>query len=194
MVDQYDEGAKIRRWRVNLESPTKVLEQIGEMMVSESQRAFKKQRFGRDRWKRRAPINVYGIIADFAAKGRRAPPARRFETRPALVDTGRLRGSIAKEVSGQTVTVGSNLPYAAVLHSGGPISSKKITPEVQKKLGKWLKGKGSKFKTALGWLLNKKWTNKKLEGEVDARPFVGLTKQTRADIKTLVGVHVMEVD
>ena len=73
MAEMFDKGDKIRRWETNLEDPSDALKQIGALMVSESQRAFKLQAFGRDKWSERAPINVYGVIADLAADGRNAP-------------------------------------------------------------------------------------------------------------------------
>jgi len=194
MTDDFDAGDKVRRWTTNLDDPSEALTQIGEMMVSESIRAFKRQRFGKSPWKQRAPINVYGIIADFAKAGGAKPPKRRFQRRPALVDTGHLRGSIGKSISGKTVVVGTVVPYAAAHHEGGEVKSQKITESVQKKLWKWLKGPGKKYKKDLGWLLNKKFTGTSLTMTVPKRPIVGLTKQTKKDIERLIGAKVMEVD
>jgi len=189
----FKKGAKIERWESNLDDPRVALKQVGVLMVAESQRSFRDQKHGRDKWEPRAPVNVYGIIADFA-KGSK-PPARRFENSKTLRDTGRLSASIAFRVLGRkAVEVGSNLEYAAVLHHGGKIESETITPEVQKSLGKWLKTKkGVGFKDQLGWLLNKKFTDTKLTGEVPARPFVGITKQTINDVLATVKVAIMEV-
>ena len=41
-----------------------------------------------------------------------------------LTDTGRLRGSISRSVSGPEVAVGTNLVYAAIHHFGGTIVPK----------------------------------------------------------------------
>ena len=41
-----------------------------------------------------------------------------------LTDTGRLRGSISRSVSGPEVAVGTNLVYAAIHHFGGTIVRK----------------------------------------------------------------------
>jgi len=191
-VAGFNEGDKMRRWGRNLENPSAALKQIGALMVAESQRAFKAQKFGKDAWSPRGVPNVYGIIADFHA-GRR-PPARRFEPRPALRDTGRLAASISFKVSGDSVSVGSNLDYASVLHSGGPIESKPITEQVRKLLGKFLKGAGKQWKKQLGFILNKKFKGETLKGEVQARPFVGITTQTRKDIEEAIGVRIMEAE
>lgn len=190
---QFRQGQKIERWGRNLDKPTAALKQIGALMTAESQRAFKAQRFGRTSWAPRGKVNTFGIIADFHA-GKRAPPKRRFQTRPALRDTGRLAASIASRIIGtDTVEVGSNLPYAGVHHTGGTVESKTITAQVQRLLWAWLKTQGSALKRKLGFLLNKKFRGKKLTTEVPKRPIVGLTRRTMKDIEEVVGVKVFEV-
>ena len=188
----FDEGAKMRRWKTNLANPQRALKQIGIMMVAESRGAFKLQRFGSARWIPRAVPNVYGIIEDFSI-GRRTPKKRRFEDTPVLRDTGLLMRSITYAVSGNTVTVGSTVSYADVMHGGGPIKSKTITEMVRKLLAKWLRGRGRKWEKDLGWLLNEKFIGTELEGTVEARPFVGITKRTLVNAQKLVGTRIMEV-
>lgn len=192
MADEFDEGEKMRRIAKGLDDPSDTLKVIGALMVSASQRAFRNQAFGKKPWKPRNPINVYGIIADFAAG--KTPPKRRFSSTRTLIDTGALRRSIAAKVEGRSVVVGSNLPYADVLHRGGEITSKTITKDVQKRLQKWLEGKGKAHKESLGWLLNSDRTDTQLKGEVKARPIVGITKEIADDIRDTVGVEIMEVE
>lgn len=193
MADEFDEGEKMRRIAKGLDDPTDALKVVGALMVSASQRAFRNQAFGKKAWKPRNPINVYGIIADFAA-GKTAPPKRRFSSSKTLIDTGALRRSIAAKVEGRAVVVGSNLPYAATLHMGGEITSKVITKDVQKRLQKWLNGRGKAHKDSLGWLLNKDRTGTQLKGEVKARPIVGITKEIADDIRDTIGIEIMEVE
>lgn len=189
----FDKGAKIERWEEHLRSPTDALKQIGTIMVAESQEAFRDQKLGDKPWDARAPVNVFGIIADFHAG--KKPPARRFESRPALKDTGRLAASIAHKLVGtDVVEVGSNLPYAAVQHHGGEVESLPINEQVRTALAAWLKGAGKQHKKALGWLLNKKFKGQKLKQKVPARPFVAITKQTLEDVREIVGVKIMEAD
>ena len=187
----FKKGAKVARWEKALQNPQKTLKQIGFLMVEESQESFRDQKHGRKKWEGRAPVNVYGIIADFS-KGSK-PPSRRFQTRDALVDTGRLKGSITPKVMGMTVEVGTNLDYASVHQFGGKIESEVITKSLRKSLWKWLKPKDKSLKASLGWLLNKKFTGETLKGEVPARPFVGITKQTIADVREQIGVNILEV-
>lgn len=189
---QFEAGAKVDRIEAALLRPQAALKQIGAMMVAESQQAFKQQSFGETRWEPRAPVNVYGIIADFA-EGKKKPPERRFQDRPALRDTGRLSASIAWQiVASDTVEVGTNLDYAQVLQAGGRIQSKKITGSVRKALWMWLKKQKPELKSKLGFLLNKKFKDKQLTGTVKARPFVGLTQQTIEDVDEIIGVRIME--
>jgi len=188
----FQKGAKMERWESNLDDPRRALKHIGALMVAESQRSFREQQHGKDKWEPRAPVNVYGIISDFA-KGS-TPPARRFERRPVLRDTGRLSSSISFKVLGNTaVEVGTNLPYAGVLQHGGAIESEPITGAVRRALWKWLKPKDSDLKAQLGFLLNKNFRDETLKGEVPARPFVGITEATREDVREVVGVEIMEV-
>lgn len=189
---RFEKGAKVKRIERAVSNPTGALKQIGALLVSQGQRAFRMQRLGREAWKPRGVPNVFGIIADFHA-GKRAPPARRFQKRPALRDTGRLASSLAFRLVGKdTVEAGSNLPYAAVHQAGGRVESETITEKVQRLLWSWLKGRGSEWKAKLGFLLNKKFRDKKLEGEVPARPFIGITETLRRDIREVVGVEIFE--
>lgn len=188
----YERGAKVRRWERKLDDPSAALKQIGALMVAESQAAFREQRFAEKAWDARAPVNVFGIIADFH-QGRTKPPQRRFERRPALVDTGRLRSSISFQLrSPKVVEVGTNLDYAAAHQFGGKVKSKPLTRKVRRALWRWLRNEESSLRKRLGWLLNRKFEGKEIEAEVPARPFVGITKQTIEDVREVVGVTIME--
>lgn len=189
----FKKGGKITRIEKNLKSLRTALTQVGVIMVAESQKAFRDQSFGGKKWPARAVPNVYGIIADFAA-GKKKPPDRRFEKRPALMDTGALARSIAFRLSGaNAVIVGTQLKYASAHQYGGKIESEKLTPPVRKALWAWLKRQSKDLKQKLGWLLNKKLKGKSLKGTVQARPFIGVTAATRRTVKKLVGVTIMEV-
>lgn len=189
----FDPGDKLRRIAGKLEDPQGAPAKIGAMMVAESQRAFKAQEFGGRKWSERAPVNIFGIIADFSA-GKKAPPARRFESRPALRDTGRLASSIAFRVSGDTVEVGTTVEYAAVHQKGGKVESKPLTSAVRTALWAWLKKQARPLQRRIGWVLNKKFIDQKLTQKVPARKFLGITDKTRAMVRGIVGVEIMEAD
>lgn len=190
MSEDVDPGDKVRRVEADLANPERILKQIGILMVAESQQAFAQQQFGGRQWQPRSVPNVFALIADFAAG--KNPPARRFEARPALRDTGRLAASIAFRVLGNATEVGTNLPYAAVLNDGGEQKSEKITEAVQERLWKWLKGPGSQWKKRLGWLLNKKFRDQQLTHRIGARKFVGLSQQTMEDINEVIGSEIAQ--
>ena len=182
----------MERWAKALENPQGALKQIGALVSAESQASFREQKHGRDKWEPRSDVNTFGIISDFAKGG--TPPARRFERRPALKDTGRLASSIAFKVQGtRAVEVGTNLDYAGVQQYGGEVESETVSGGVQRALWKWLKPKDKGLKARLGWLLNRKFRGKTIKGEVPARPFVGITKNTREDVREVVGAEIMEI-
>lgn len=184
-------GAKLRRISRNVENPSAALRQVGALLVASSQAAFRDQEFNRRQWPARAPVNVFGILADLSAG--RKPPNRRLQTRPALRDTGRLQASISFQLVGDSaVEVGTVLPYAAVHQRGGPVQSATITSGVQKALARWLKGKPSNVVKRLRPLTNPQYTGKRLNGEVPARPFIGLTPDNRRDIREAVGIRIVE--
>lgn len=187
----FQKGAKVGRMERNLANPHAALTQIGVLMVAESQRAFKAQQFGAKKWDQRAPVNIFGIIADFH-QGRRKPPARRFQRRPALRDTGRLASSIAFEVIGNTVEVGTPLDYAEVHQTGGEVESKPLTGQVRRNLWRWLKTQNAELKRRIGWVLNRKFKDETLTATVPARPFLGITPETRKAVDKVVGVQIME--
>lgn len=188
----FEKGDKLARIEGRLDKPGATLKQIGVLLVSVSQRSFKDQRLGAKEWKPRSPVNVFGIIADFAA-GRRKPPQRRFEQRPALRDTGALAKSIAFQVSGDVVEVGTNIEYARVHQFGGKVESAPLTDSVRDLLKAWLKTQALPIKRRLGWLLNRKFRGKTIAGEVPARPFLGVTPEARKAVRKLIGVELLEV-
>lgn len=188
----FHKGEKFERIERALASPDKALKQIGALMQAESLSAFKVQQFGGKPWAERAPVNVFGIIADFAL-GRTQPLARRFERRPVLIDTGRLRSSIAWQIAGtHAVEVGTTVEYAPLHQFGGTAKSARMTSPVRTALWKWLQTQSTDIKRRVGWVLNKKYRNEQVTQQVPARPFLGLTDTTRAAVRKILGVEIME--
>ena len=79
-----------------LERPEPILRQLGLVLLADAQKAFSDQKLGDISWPARYPnqeaphVNIAGVVADFLA-GRKTPPERRFQNRPAGVDTRRRR-------------------------------------------------------------------------------------------------------
>lgn len=194
----FDKGEKWRRMEGRLKNPTLALKNIGLIVQSASRRAFVDQSFDGRGWQPRAVPNRYGIIDDLSGSAVK-PPKRRFEPRPALINTagaGGLESSIQHEVRGsrrvRIGVFGTAEEYAPLMNFGGRTESKPITRRVQEKLAKWLKGEGKEWADRLRSLTRKGMENQKLEGEVPARKFIGITPQIRKDIVAEVGFSVME--
>ena len=187
----FDKGGKMRRLEEELIRPDAPLKQVGAMLTARAQLSFKEQKLGEHQWAARKVPNVFGIVADFAAG--KQPPARRFEARPALIDKGAtgLRGSITwRPLPPDAVEVGTVLPYAKTQQEGGDVQSARITSDMQKRIGEWLRRKGKDWRAELGWLCNKKFTGKTLKGKVPPRPFVGITPEDVQDVAEIVGVNI----
>lgn len=185
-------GKKLMDIKQSIDNPVKILKTIGITMVAESQAAFKLQSFGGKSWPPRSKVNTFGIIKDFA-QNKAKPPSRRFETRPALMDTGLLAKSIAYNISSKnSVKVGTALPYGSVQNFGGVTKSERITKVMQTKISKWLSKQSKSIKAALSFLLGKKLTGKSVEQKVRARRFIGLTAKTKSALIKIVGVSISE--
>ncbi len=88
-------------------------------------------------WAPRRVPNVPGVLADLAAGS--TPKSRRFVDRPALIDTGRLRDSIAwRPIGRDKIEVGTVVPYAD-LHQQGGVTTVTVTQKMKDALAKWLK-------------------------------------------------------
>lgn len=95
-----------------LTHPGPVLRVVGQTAVDYSRERFRAQEFDGERWPARYPwqkdrstfVNRAGVVSDLLAG--RDVAGRRFEDRPAGIDTGELRDSIAYEVRGYEVVIG----------------------------------------------------------------------------------------
>ena len=175
------------RLQKQLENPEKLLRPIGMLLLADSQKAFKEQRLGDIIWPERYPaqsppkVNVAGIVDDFN-KGRKNPPRRRFEGRPALKDTGALRRSLtaakAVKVQGFVIQVGSSLEYAKRAHDGG-VSKQPVGEKTKDLLEAFLKKKKNfQYHGQLGFLFGVD----ELRTKVRPRPFTGITDQAKKRI------------
>lgn len=74
------------------------------------------------------------IKENFDVGGRPAWKALKYRSGSPLVDTGRLKNSIGKEVSGNVVMIGTNVEYAAIHNFGGHTGPSVIRPKRGKAL------------------------------------------------------------
>ena len=133
---EFDPGTRLRAIESRLRNPTTLAAAIGALAVRQVQRRFRAQGSPAGSWSERRVPNVAGILADLNA-GRR-PPARRFDSRPALYDRGDLAKSIAfRVVAPGMVEIGSALPYAGK-HQAGGRGFVPVTEQTKAALAKWL--------------------------------------------------------
>lgn len=155
---------------------------VGLYLTGRAQATFRTQGRGSVAWPARGVPNRIGILLDLQQG--RVPPERRFEARPAAIDTGRLRSSIAYRVSGNTVTVGSSLAYASDVQRG---STKTVTIDrnLRSALANWLKslpaGRKQQMRRSFGFL----FTVGSLSVTVPPRPFLILDDEDRRKINEL---------
>ncbi len=145
IIPGFDPKSVLRLKRV-IEKPEPILKQIGIVLLADAQRSFKEQRLGSMKWAPRypgqspPPMNIAGIVADFLA-GRKTPPDRRFQNRPAGIDTSQtlrsLTASKAMTVQGYVVKVVSATPGAGNMQHGG-VSRQPITGQVKTLLAAWM--------------------------------------------------------
>ena len=170
----------LKGFKKRLGDPRPALRRIGALMLSASQKAFQDQRYGPDKWPERYEgqpdpfVNVAGALSDLLRD--RQIKGRRFDRRPALVDTGILRGSLSFGLKGKNaVRVGTTVPYAAK-HVFGLNSRQNVTDAARKRLTKeyrrFKNQGGARFEALkkLGFL----HTVSQLETNIQPRPFIGI--------------------
>lgn len=201
---------QIRNLISKIEDPAPLMKKVGLVLLRESSRSFELQRFGDVPWLHRYPnqadpfVSYAGAVADLE-KGPNIK-ARRFERRPALVDTNTLRRSLSP-ASGMLgagkywVEVGTNVGERADANQQGLTTVQAVTATVKKNLGLWLKKihrKADRERRA-GVITEK--THKQVTASdklvflfhVDElvtqhvkRPFVGITPQGDKDIQRVI--------
>lgn len=179
----------LKQAKTSLANMDPLLKKAGAVGVSASQKAFSDQAFDGEPWTSRYPnqnepkINVAGALNDFN-RGQ-FPLSRRFKDSPVGKDSGALRASLSFRVRGNSVDVGSALPYASTFQVGGkgrrPI---KVTTTATKTIAKFLK-KNRRFSDKLGFLFQ----TERLETSQVGRQFVGLTDTLLADMVELTKRH-----
>lgn len=188
------ESGDVRILADRLADPTELLQEIGALLLSRASRSFRDQARGGEAWGERMVPNVPGIVADLNGGG--DPKARRFDPRPALVDRGTLRNSLTMLVAGDTVVIGTNVPYAA-LHNEGGTSSVTLTRTGRARLTALLRRERRKVRggrgddrsaqlLGLGWL----YSRPTFAVNVRKRTFLTITAEDVAEIRALVAEAV----
>lgn len=191
-LSQFQEGIDALRKAVGNPDDAiwnRILKQIGIFLVTEATAAFNNQRLGTFKWPERYPnqkagekVNVAGIVSDLS-QGKK-PPARRFEARPAGIDTSdtlrSLSMSSAVQKVGFAVTVRAGTPYSKRVQEGGQ-STQAIDEQVRLGLTALLK-KRPELRKRLGFL----YSTDTLETTVNARPFLGVTSEAQTRIMRIV--------
>lgn len=153
--------AGIIRLRKKIENPSRFMKRVGLEMVAESQKAFRNQCLGDIQWDERYPnqtepfINYAGALMDLQ-KGA-SVKSRRFDRRPALVDTGMLSRSIAvdKQERPNVIKVGTTREGMAV-HQWGGETRMRITETMIANLEKILEESKAKARRAYRWKFGQK--------------------------------------
>jgi len=114
-----------------LDAPTPALYAIGTMFAAGARRAFDQQGKGDKKWPPRSVPSLAGIVQDLS-QGTSVDSAR-FEDRPALVVSGRLKGSIRFDVRQDAILLKATAPYASRAAHGGT-SRQKLTPQIGSRL------------------------------------------------------------
>lgn len=189
-----------KRIRALLEDPRDLLAKVGAVLSAQAQKAFLEQEFDGEEWPERYPsqedpfINIAGALSDFSG-GSVAPRGRRFDRRPAAMDTKRLFLALDSDEAVRTpstfvVEVGPDVEYASRVQFGGR-SSQPVTQEAKKKIGKWLSRKeGEPYFFKLFFLTGE---ITELETEVAPRPYLGLTEESRQKIVAILESGPLEV-
>ncbi len=182
----------IERVRDNLKDPTPIMESLGAFVKAGSAQRFDDQGDPPLSWPERMTPNIPGVIADM----NRSPniKARRFQGRPAAIDTNRMAASVDYVVvSPEMVLIGSNLEYAGTQFHGGESQTEAITEKGQGNLWTFLRsGRGSAHRSDLGFLLNRKMTGQRIDVEIQSREFIGMNEREREEAVELITEGLLE--
>lgn len=167
---ELEQGDVVRGLKILTATPGPLLERIGVVLLAQAQRAFTEQGKGPNlRWPERMNPNIAGVLRDLDSGGAVRP--RRFQGRPALIDTGELRRSLKFVVRGRSVEVVSTVPYANTMQQGGP-STIEITDAMRRNAPEAM----NRYE-ALREVLPKVLRKKTLTINVRPRPFLLITDQ-----------------
>lgn len=196
----------------------RVMKGLGGLALSYAQQAFDRQALGSEQWAARYPkqtgakVNIAGVVSDFLA-GKRTPPERRFQDRPAGIDTGLLRRSLtpskALKTHGFMVEVGSAQQNASAVQFGAR-QEQHLTKSFVELLAAWMKKSRGNIKRAkkvsqpitakdaaiqkLGFLFGLAKKGKPLVTQSGARPYLGVTNELEDKLIALITEEFMELN
>lgn len=158
------------------------LNRIGAMISTRGQIAFDEQKRGDVEWPARAVPNVAGIVTDLETGTE--IPERRFEDRPAGVDTAGLKNSLSWELEERAtaVEIGTNKQGASLIQYGGEVEVS-VTMEVQQKLRAWGLRNPGRWPQVQFLAPGYEYT---LRFEVPPRPFIMVDQADREDIRSII--------
>lgn len=170
--------------------PTAALMRIGRLAKERARTAFEAQARGGVAWPARAVPNVMGILRD--AETSSTPKGRRFDARPAAIDTGSLRNSIQVSVTGpSSIEVGSALPYASIVQRGGA-STIQVTQTMRENVKRMVRRDPRVAASPrLRGVAN--GTTSAITAQVPPRPFLTVTEQDRKDYRSILEDEIHRV-
>lgn len=163
------------------------LDRAGRYLVAKAREAFSKQgRDGKGAWVPRGVPNVAGILSDLERGNSIAE--RRFDARPAGMDTGRLRAAVFYEVRGDYVVVGSRVHYAKKFQEGGATVIP-VPKSTAAKLRRLLGGLRQRLGPTPGFRRLARLASGKVTSftvRTRGRVFVAITESDRGELKKIV--------
>ena len=168
-----------------LDDPRPALEKIGFFMRERIRRGFRDG--GRNEpWPDTMQPNVPALAKRISeGKG----PVKRYlgGAKKPLVDTGQLRDSIDYRVEGDSkVVIGTGLPYAEKMQTGGTVSTPNKIPELlkqgNKRVKRYIKQIAKDFPKAANVLS----TQPVIKTKIRRRPFLVVTKEDVLEVKKIL--------
>lgn len=177
-------GTRVEALKRLADDARPILKHVGLHLVRATQRAFRDQKRVAPWDPRRVP-NIPGALQDLSTSS--SVKARRFQDRPALVDTGRLRSSMAyRFVTKTLIEFGTVVSYAG-LHQRGGVSEISTTAAMRTNLGRWLK-KHPEWEEDFGMFLSPIFApGRAIRFRVRKRVFVAYLPSDRAVVEKLIG-------
>jgi phage gpG-like protein len=172
------------------------LRKIGEVILKEARDSFRSESFQGTDWDPRYPnqkgsgeINVAGAVKDLNESP--VIKSRRFSSTPALIDTGALLRSLngmdaIRITDSKVVRVGSKLPYANIVQTGGKGNTIGFSGDFKQNLyiakEEAEGGENEEAVNRLSYL----FSQEEYTADLNPRPYLGMTSKTKRKIRTIL--------